>query len=335
MPADSLTAEQQRAVDTRNVSVALSAGAGCGKTHVLTSRFLSHLAPVRAGHSKKPARLHQLIAITFTDAAAREMRSRIRAACRARLQAESLSPREADEWLRLLRQIDTARISTIHAFCSSLLRKHAVTAGLDPAFGVVEQGEAAVLRSDVIDDVLRQRLADGDDATLDLAAAYGLSQLKRQLYELMPARNERGFADWLTRSPAEAVQRWRDVFTLETWPDAVRQINNDAPVAALLDLLAAVAIDEQAKPKFAAARAGLSQLLPQLESGAATAEQLETILALARVQSICSAKDWPTKQDYDAYKTCCERLRKCIEHTAPTPFNSDAALETGAWASSC
>ena len=52
-----------------------------------------------------------------------------------------------DYWLRLLREIDTARVSTIHAFCTSLLRTHAAEAGLDPTFGVLEQGEADVLHS--------------------------------------------------------------------------------------------------------------------------------------------------------------------------------------------
>ena len=60
-----------------------------------------------------------------------------------------------DDWLTLLRAIEAARVSTIHAFCASLLREHAVEAGLDPTFGVLEQGEADVLVSEVIDDVLR------------------------------------------------------------------------------------------------------------------------------------------------------------------------------------
>ncbi len=81
MPATALTEEQILARDTRDVSVSLSAGAGCGKTHVLTSRFLSHLDPTSARQRPSATELRQLIAITFTDAAAREMRTRIRHAC--------------------------------------------------------------------------------------------------------------------------------------------------------------------------------------------------------------------------------------------------------------
>ena len=79
MPPATLTHEQLLARDTRDVSIGVSAGAGCGKTHVLTSRFLSYLDPA-SDSGADPNVLRQLIAITFTDAAAREMRSRIRSA---------------------------------------------------------------------------------------------------------------------------------------------------------------------------------------------------------------------------------------------------------------
>src|SRR4051794_23302463 len=172
MPSATLTAEQSLAIESRDVSVSLSAGAGCGKTHVLTSRFLSHLDPTRA-NGGPPVALPQLIAITFTDAAAREMRSRIRAACYEGLDTPTLSSDDGDAWQRLLREIDTARVSTIHAFCTALLRSHAAEAGVDPTFSVLEQGEADVLLLDALDEVLRRRLSQNDADTLDLAAEFG------------------------------------------------------------------------------------------------------------------------------------------------------------------
>ena len=66
MPAASLTAQQEQAVTAREVSVVLSSGAGCGKTHVLTQRYLSHL--------REGVEVGQLVAITFTERAARQMR---------------------------------------------------------------------------------------------------------------------------------------------------------------------------------------------------------------------------------------------------------------------
>src|SRR5271154_4527284 len=97
-PALNLTDEQQAAIFARGVSIALSAGAGCGKTFVLTERFLSYLAPA-ANSEERGTSLAQLVAITFTDRAAREMRDRIRKKCRERLMADD--ERHVDHWLSL------------------------------------------------------------------------------------------------------------------------------------------------------------------------------------------------------------------------------------------
>src|SRR3954451_20677868 len=91
-PRSTLTEQQARAVTTRGVSVVLSAGAGCGKTEVLTQRYLSHLR-------HDGAEIGQLIAITFTDRAARGMRRRIRSAVRAEL-AAGTEAEDRERWTR-------------------------------------------------------------------------------------------------------------------------------------------------------------------------------------------------------------------------------------------
>src|SRR5262245_40924799 len=126
MASANLTDEQRLAVVTRGVSVLLSSGAGCGKTHVLTERYLSHL--------REGVEVGQLAASTFHDRAARQMRGRIRQAVLSHLR--QADDDEADRWTRHLRCLETAAISTIHSFCGALLRQHAVEAGLDPAFDV-------------------------------------------------------------------------------------------------------------------------------------------------------------------------------------------------------
>src|SRR5262245_6862797 len=237
MPSAQLTDEQLRARDTRDVSVALSAGAGCGKTHVLTARFLSHIDPTSRENEVDPAKLRQLIAITFTDAAAREMRTRIRETCRERLQDPNLSEDQQTDWLRLLREIDTARVSTIHAFCTSLLRAHASEAGLDPTFGVLEQSEADVLQSEVIDDVLRARFAELDPGTLDLAATFGLTKLKQQLTLLMNHRHQPAFNEWLVVKEDEAataeelIAAWKMRHDRDAFRLSVQEIADKAPIA--------------------------------------------------------------------------------------------------------
>src|SRR4051812_44979920 len=108
----------------RGASVALSAGAGCGKTTVLTARFLQ--AMEADGGGRRP--LAAVVAMTFTEKAARELRQRIRAACHERLAA---SADDAAFWRAALRALEAAPVGTFHEYCSGLLKRHALAAGLD------------------------------------------------------------------------------------------------------------------------------------------------------------------------------------------------------------
>src|SRR5215213_10714558 len=102
-----LSEQQARPLSVRGASVALSAGAGCGKTTVLTARFLGDLD----GPDARP--LGAIVALTFTEKAARELRKRIRAQCRDYLDAG----REPDRWRAVLRGLEAAPIGTFHEFC--------------------------------------------------------------------------------------------------------------------------------------------------------------------------------------------------------------------------
>src|SRR5947208_7653807 len=92
------TDQQRAAICQRATSVALSAGAGCGKTFVLTERFLSYLEP------GSTVGLSELVAITFTERAAREMRDRIRRRCQERLSAAATDG-EGEHWLAISREL--------------------------------------------------------------------------------------------------------------------------------------------------------------------------------------------------------------------------------------
>src|SRR5690242_5202703 len=143
----------------REVSVVLSSGAGCGKTHVLTERYLSHL--------REGAEVGQVVAITFTDRAARQMRRRIRAAVVGHVRSAPTDG-EAESWARHLRGLENAPISTIHAFCGTLLRQHAVEAGLDPRFDVLEDVLSVNLEAEALTDCLQRLLTAQAPAGEDL-----------------------------------------------------------------------------------------------------------------------------------------------------------------------
>jgi ATP-dependent helicase/nuclease subunit A len=331
MAATKLTDEQRAAIERRDVSVSLSAGAGCGKTHVLTNRFLSHLEPGAAD----PARLSQLIAITFTDAAAREMRVRIRNACHDRLVAESDPARQA-HWLGLVRELDTARVSTIHAFCTALLRAHAAEADLDPTFDVLEQGEADLLRLNVIDDVLRARLDRSDDDTLDPAATSGLARFKEQIGSLLHRRHDAAFKQWLAEDQLqfeaklnELLSTWKERNENEGLESCLSSIAQEARTDQILEMLQAV---DPTKPLFQDAKRSLLALLPKLKSRRMTQDEFAELHRWARVKSadgpyICTAKDWGDKETYSLYSKLCESLRKCMESNGPLPWDTQVARE--------
>ena len=125
-PSRRATPAQERAISARSGDLCVSAGAGSGKTFVLTERFRGLVADGVA-----PERI---LTITFTDKAAREMAARIGAAL-----AEDGVPDAR-------RAIEAAWISTIHGFCARLLREHALEAGVDPAFSVLTDVPAARAR---------------------------------------------------------------------------------------------------------------------------------------------------------------------------------------------
>jgi ATP-dependent helicase/nuclease subunit A len=327
MPTATLTQEQATALKTRDTSVALAAGAGCGKTHVLTERFLSHLNPASAD-APDPAQLHQLIAITFTDAAAREMRRRIRSTCRDRMQRAAATKNEKaeDYWLHMLRAIETARVSTIHAFCTSLLRRHAIAAGLEPTFGVLDQGAADVLQSQVIDDVLRDQLATRDEDTLALASSFNLSKLKGQIRELVEHRNDPQFAEWLDKSADDAVVAWQSCFDREAFPAALAKLARAPQIQIICELLTSMT-PPATKAKFAQAKMELLERLPRLAGGAVTPQEMSELRPFVGVQSICNTKDWPAAKQYEAYKGACKELRDELDKCLKLQFDAGAAHE--------
>ena len=162
------------------------------------------LGRARAGRQgRRRPHLSQLVAITFTERAAREMRDRIRKACRERLRG--CPAEQAGYWLALLRELDSARISTIHSFCGGLLRAHAVEAGIDPRFRVLDAAQASTLLFELSDEVLRDRLAARDEAALALVTRFGLDRLREMIARLLAERAEIDWPLWERETPEGLV----------------------------------------------------------------------------------------------------------------------------------
>jgi ATP-dependent helicase/nuclease subunit A len=156
------TAEQVAAIARREGPLLLSANAGSGKTSVLSERFVRSVLEDEV----EPGRI---LAITFTDKAAGELRTRVRG------RFVELGRRDR------ARDLDAAWISTFHGLCARILRAHAVRAGLDPAFTVLEEAEARDIRGTAFERALADFLADDRAETLDLVAAYGVDALQLRI----------------------------------------------------------------------------------------------------------------------------------------------------------
>ena len=148
------TKEQQKVIDLRDRNILVSAAAGSGKTAVLVERIITMLT-----RRENPVSVDELLIVTFTEAAAAEMKERIRDAIEKKL-AEC----PGDE--HLLRQatlIHNAQITTIHSFCLSVIREYFHTINIDPGFRVGEEGELKLLKHDVLEDILEQHYSEADD----------------------------------------------------------------------------------------------------------------------------------------------------------------------------
>ena len=152
------TEEQQKVIDTRNRNLLVSAAAGSGKTAVLVERIIQMITD-----PKHPMDIDRLLVVTFTNAAAAEMRERIQIAIEQRLAMEP-------ENLHLQKQsalIHKAQITTIDSFCLFVVRNNFNDLGLDPGFRVADEGELRLLQKDTLSEMLEQEYASQRPEFLD------------------------------------------------------------------------------------------------------------------------------------------------------------------------
>ncbi|MBU8907579.1 UvrD-helicase domain-containing protein [Desertibacillus haloalkaliphilus] len=152
-------AGQQRAIETLDRSLLVSAGAGSGKTWVLTERYLEILS--------KGYRPSQIVAITFTEKAAGEMKTRIRSAIQKMINKAS-DDHEKLYWEQCEREVKHSIVTTIHGFCSRVLRTNPVEIGLDPFFNVLDGTEAKLLLRDVTWQTVRDYMEEGKEGAARL-----------------------------------------------------------------------------------------------------------------------------------------------------------------------
>jgi ATP-dependent helicase/nuclease subunit A len=221
-PSREATPEQAAAIAVRGRDVLLEAGAGTGKTGVIVERYCrlvcdSGLSP------------DAVLAFTFTEKAAAELRQRIRAELARR--AERGSERAA----AVLAGIGGAWITTIHGFCNRVLAAHPVAAGIDPGFRVLDAPEAARAAREAFDDALVEFLAGGDAAREETVAAYDVEGLRGMIVGIHEELRSRGIASPQVPEPpavdpAAAIRR-----AIDAARECLQELKESDPKRELLE----------------------------------------------------------------------------------------------------
>ncbi len=157
------TPEQQEVIDSRNCNILVSAAAGSGKTAVLVERIIQ-----RVTEKENPIDIDELLVVTFTNAAAAEMRERVRKALE-----KALKENPKDEHLKKqVTLIHHAQITTIDSFCLYLIRNFFQEIDLDPSFRVADTSELELLEMDVLKEIFHEEYEAESEAFLSFMKGY-------------------------------------------------------------------------------------------------------------------------------------------------------------------
>lgn len=310
------TPQQAEAVCAHGCNLIVTAGAGSGKTRVLVERFVALLD----AHPDWP--LTSIVAITFTEKAAREMRDRVRAAIEERL--VSAPEEDRARWFEHYAALSAARIGTIHGLCAQLLRANPAEARLDPAFEVLDETEATLALDDAIERALARLVREGSPAAA-LLSAYDLGAVRG----ILRAYAQPGAAE----SVAEALACGRDALR-DRWQaawqaaraDAIRHLRADPNWCAALEWISRVSPPpgDKLTPICEDVQAYVRTLLSSDDDACWSAvERLNGTIKI----NVGSQTNWGGAERLqackDALKAIREPLQKAVKDIGPAPGDPD------------
>ncbi len=315
-PGPRLTAEQAAAVQPSGASVALSASAGCGKTTVLTERYLAEL---RAADGRP---LESVVALTFTEKAARELKTRIRARLGGMLGAQA----DHAESLAWRLGLEAAPIGTFHEYCGRLVRNHAALLGIDPDFAILDESIAAALREEAVDRSIRQLLEQNDADLVELAIAHGPGKVRDGLVSLLRQTTAAELETWAKLSSAEIVARWHGFHGAEVRPRLLEDVLPLLRRVQHLMLNLATSHEKLTERREAVLKA----LEPVLGDAANPSREQLVLLVEQIVVRGTTDKHWPTSELYQSAKILFEGARKILNQTIERWPGGDASTDLAA-----
>lgn len=221
MSSPKWTPEQQAAIDLRG-QILVAAAAGSGKTAVLVQRLINRITDV-----DEKVDVDRFLVVTFTKAAAAEMRERIGKALEDALFSET-DPAKVEHLLQQRALVYRASITTLHSFCMELIRQYFYQIELDPAFRVADESEADLLRQDTLEELFESYYSLEDPAFQALVDAFGTDRDDQPLMESILTLHEFAMSEvhpekWLINLPS--AYRWTslDDILQSPWGQVVRQ----------------------------------------------------------------------------------------------------------------
>ncbi|MFB4165881.1 helicase-exonuclease AddAB subunit AddA [Alteribacillus sp. JSM 102045] len=222
------TEDQWEAITGTGSNLLVSAAAGSGKTAVLVERIINKITD-----EEQPSDVDRLLIVTFTNAAAAEMKNRIAEALEREINKNPGS-------LHLRRQLvllNRAQISTLHSFCMSLIRKYYYKVNIDPQFRILDEIEGELMREEILDEVFEEQYSqENNDAFLDAADRFsgdksdeGFRDVVRSLYRFSRAHPDSN--DWLKKMAfyyeLTEEQNLEDlVWVKEIWRDVKARVSS-------------------------------------------------------------------------------------------------------------
>lgn len=170
------TKEQLSAIETRKCNLLIAAAAGSGKTAVLVERIIRIIT-----NEEVPVDIDRLLVVTFTSAAASEMRERIAGAITKALEKKP----DSKNLQRQLTLLSRSNITTMHSFCLDVIKNNFHIIDLDPGFRILDQTEGTLLKSEIIEDLFEDKYEEGEEKFLNLVEAYSGSKDDEKLKEII------------------------------------------------------------------------------------------------------------------------------------------------------
>lgn len=325
------TEEQQRVIDLRDRNILVSAAAGSGKTAVLVERIITRLTK-----DASPIDVDQLLIVTYTEAAAAEMKERIRNAIEKALEEHP----DNEHLQRQATLIHHAQVTTIHSFCLSVIRDYFHTIDLDPGFRIGEEGELKLLKRDVLEEVLESWYQNAAPSFLQFVESFAtgrddrnLEDLILQLYEY--SRSYPNPEKWLNGCEAHY-----DIPTKEALEEAgfVKQILTDVKKIAedlVENLMFAkeVCMEEDGPKAYMGALDADIAFLMRIR-GITTYEQAQQLFAELKWEKLASNRDKTVSEGkIELVKSVREECKKMVDSIRADYFyDSMDELQTGMYA---